>query len=125
MYGGDDHFSIVSKIVNAYREDKTLNIFNNGEATRDFIHILDVVKVYRTILDIRDTHILNVGRGIEMSVRELLLFLKDNGVDIKTESRARDELKKSTANISKLLNIMGKDEELIDIKESLLKEINS
>ncbi len=123
MYGGDDHFSIVSKIVNAYREDKTLNIFNNGEATRDFIHINDVVKVYKTILDRVNAPILNVGRGIEMSVKELLSFLKDNGINIKTKSKARNELKKSTANVSKLLTIMGSEEEFIKIKEFLLKEI--
>ncbi len=123
MYGGDDHFSIVSKIVNAYREDKTLNIFNNGEATRDFIHINDVVKVYKTILDRVNAPILNVGRGIEMSVKELLSFLKDNGINIKTKSKSRNELKKSTANVSKLLTIMGGEEEFIKIKEFLLKEI--
>ncbi len=123
MYGGDDHFSIVSKIVNAYRENKTLNIFNNGEATRDFIHICDVVKVYKTILDRVNAPILNVGRGIEMSVKELLSFLKDNGINIKTKSKARNELKKSTANVSKLLTIMGGEEEFIKIKEFLLKEI--
>jgi UDP-glucose 4-epimerase len=123
MYGGDDHFSIVSKIINAYRANETLKIFNNGTATRDFIHIYDVVKVYKTILNRINAPILNVGRGIEMSVAELLSFLKDNNIYIKTKSKLRNELKKSTANVSKLLNIMGDDMEFIQIKEFLLKEI--
>jgi len=123
MYGGDDHFSIVSKIVHAYRRDETLNIFNHGTATRDFIHIYDVIKVYSTILNRVNIPILNIGRGIEMSVSELLSFLKDNGIYIKTQSKSRNELKKSTANVSKLLNIMGDNMEFIQIKKFLLKEI--
>ena len=123
MYGGDDHFSIVSKIVNAYRDKETLNIFNNGTATRDFIHICDVVKIYKNILYRVNAPILNVGRGIEVSVRELISFLEDNNIYIKTKSKSRNELKKSTADVSKLLSIMG-EEEFIRIKEFLLNEIN-
>jgi UDP-glucose 4-epimerase len=123
MYGGDDHFSIVSKIVEAYKNNGTLKIFNNGSATRDFIHICDVVKIYEIILKYRvNASILNLGRGIGMSVKELLSFLKENNIEIKTKSKARNELKKSTADVSKLLNIMG-EEEFIKIKEFLLEKI--
>ena len=124
MYGGDDNFSIISKIVKAYREDTILNIFNNGSATRDFIHIDDVVKVYRVILNENiNAPILNVGRGIEQSVGELISFLESRGIYINTKNKLRDELKKSTADVSKLLNIMGGEEEFIKLKDYLLKEI--
>lgn len=39
MYGGDDKFSIISKILDAYINNKTLTVVNNGSAIRDFIHI--------------------------------------------------------------------------------------
>lgn len=123
MYGGDDHFSIVSKIVNAYRNDETLNIFNKGSATRDFIHICDVVEVYRTLLNDKiNANILNLGRGIEMSVANLIEFLQEHNITIKTKSKSRSELKKSTADVSKLLEIMG-EREFIQIKEFLLHKI--
>jgi len=123
MYGGDDHFSIVSKIKNAYLNDETLNIFNNGNATRDFIHICDVVEVYRTLLKYKvNASVLNLGRGIEMSVAQLLEFLEQNGIFVKTKSKARNELKTSTADISKLLDIMG-EREFIKIKDFLLEKI--
>jgi UDP-glucose 4-epimerase len=123
MYGGDDHFSIISKIKNAYLNGDTLNIFNNGNATRDFIHICDVVEVYRTLLDHKiNASILNLGRGIEMSVSELLIFLEKNNIFIKTNSKARNELKTSTADISTLLDIMG-EREFIKIKDFLLEKM--
>ncbi len=126
MYGGDDNFSIISKIIKAYREDSILNIFNNGSATRDFIHIDDVVKIYKVILNENiNAPILNVGRGIEHSVGELISFLESRGIYIKTKNKLRDELKKSTADISKLLNIMGGEEEFIKLQDYLLKEILS
>jgi UDP-glucose 4-epimerase len=123
MYGGDDQFSIISKIKNSYLNGETLNIFNNGNATRDFIHICDVVEVYRTLLAYKvNASILNLGRGIEISVAQLLEFLEKNGIFIKTNSRARNELKTSTADISKLLDIMG-EREFIMIKDFLLEKI--
>ncbi|SFV53031.1 UDP-glucose 4-epimerase [hydrothermal vent metagenome] len=123
MYGGDDHFSIISKIQDAYLNDKTLNIFNDGNATRDFIHICDVVEVYRTLLEHKiNASILNLGRGINMSVANLLEFLEENGIKVKTKSRARNELRTSTANISKLLKIIG-EREFIQIKDFLLEKI--
>ncbi len=126
MYGGDDHFSIISKIIEAYKNNRTLNIFNNGSATRDFIHIDDVVKVYKVILNENiNAPILNIGRGIECSVGELISFLESRGIYIKTRNKLRDELKRSTADISKLLNIMGEEEEFIKLKDYLLKEIEN
>ena len=120
MYGGDDYFSIISKIKNAHLNNTTLNIFNEGNATRDFIHIYDVVEIYRTLLNHKiNASILNLGRGIETSVANLLELLNENGIKIKTKSRARSELKKSTADISKLLNLMG-EREFMKIKDFLL-----
>ena len=123
MYGGDDYFSIVSKIVNAYKNKETLNIFNKGTATRDFIHIYDVVEVYRVLLEDKiNANILNLGRGIEMSVANLLEFLEKYNIHIKTKSKSRSELKKSTADVTKLLEIMG-EREFIQINDFLLQKI--
>jgi UDP-glucose 4-epimerase len=123
MYGGDDNFSIVSKIKNAHVNNTTINIFNEGNATRDFIHICDVVAIYRTLLEHKiNISVLNLGRGIETSVAHLLEFLNENGIDIKRKSRARNELKTSTADISKLLNVMG-EREFIKITDFLLEKI--
>ena len=45
MYGGEDKFSVISKIIKAYKNNEVLTIVNNGNAIRDFIHIDDVVEI--------------------------------------------------------------------------------
>ena len=51
LYGGRDNFSIVQKIVNCQINNKKLFLFNNGDGIRDFIHINDVSKIYKIILE--------------------------------------------------------------------------
>ncbi len=45
MYGGDDSFSVISKIINAVVNNTQLTLVNNGSGVRDFVHIDDVVEV--------------------------------------------------------------------------------
>ena len=48
MYGGHDQFSIISKIQNAIKYKKKIFLNNKGESVRDFIHINDVCKIYKS-----------------------------------------------------------------------------
>ena len=50
MYGGNDNFSVISKIINASLLKKTLHLVNNGTSVRDYIHINDVVNCYKLML---------------------------------------------------------------------------
>ena len=51
VFGGNDKFSIISKIIDTYkRKNNFLNLINRGEAVRDFIHINDVTFIYNLIL---------------------------------------------------------------------------
>jgi len=79
MYGGDDNFSIVSKIIDSYRGGDRLTIFNNGSAIRDFIHIDDVVYIYNRLLSLRNrAKVLNIGLGVGISVADILKFLEEH-----------------------------------------------
>ena len=51
MYGGNDQFSIISKLINAINNKKEIYLINNGSAVRDFIHISDVVNAYKILLE--------------------------------------------------------------------------
>lgn len=110
MYGGDDNFSIISKIIKAYKNNEELNIVNNGNAIRDFIHIEDkMVDIYSKILDKKDIKILNIGSGNGSSIKNILDFLNNHNIKIKTKNIQREELKISTADISKLKELLKKD----------------
>lgn len=123
MYGGDDNFSIISKIIKAYKNNEELNIINNGNAIRDFIHIEDVVDIYSKILDKKDIKILNIGSGNGSSIKNILDFLNNHNIKIKTKNIQREELKISTADISKLKELLKKDT-FFGVEDYLKKELN-
>ncbi|MGI6723473.1 MAG: NAD-dependent epimerase/dehydratase family protein [Arcobacteraceae bacterium] len=123
MYGGDDNFSIISKIIKAYKNNEELNIVNNGNAIRDFIHIEDVVDIYSKILDKKDIKILNIGSGNGSSIKNILDFLNNHNIKIKTKNIQREELKISTADISKLKELFNKDT-FFGVEDYLKKELN-
>jgi len=123
MYGGDDNFSVVSKIINAYKNTQELTIVNNGNAIRDFIHIDDVVSIYMKLLETKDVKILNIGTGSGSSIKGILDFLFHNGIKIKIKNIFRDELKTSTSDSRLLHEVIGQYD-FIDIEEYLKKDLN-
>lgn len=120
MYGGNDNFSIVSKIIKAYRDNEEITIVNNGNAIRDFIYIDDVVFIYIKLLKVKDIKVINVGTGNGSSIKNILDFLANNNIMIKTNNIYIDELKTSTADIQLLQSITKKDD-FIKIEEYLKK----
>lgn len=122
MFGGEDTFSIISKILTAYRENTPLTIVNNGNAIRDFIHIDTVVEVYQKLLTTIDIPIINIGSGKGTSIRNILDVLKNHGIFIQTQNLSREELKISTANNAIMVNLLGHATS-IDVEEYLLTQL--
>jgi len=123
MYGGDDRFSVVSKIINAYKNNQELTIVNNGNAIRDFIHIDDVVSVYMRLLELKDINILNIGTGSGSSIKGILDFLVNNGIKIETKNIFRDELKTSTSDARLLSEVTNKND-FMQMEKYLNRELN-
>lgn len=105
MYGGNDIFSIISKIIDSVQHKTTITLINQGSATRDFIHIDDVVNTYYLLLDISHTPIINIGTGQGKNVKEIVAYLTNKGHSIATKDINLVELKQSIANNDKLLSI--------------------
>jgi len=108
IYGGDDTFSVISKMINAVKNKEELTIVNNGNAIRDFIHIDDVVNIYSKLLSMKDIKIINIGTGEGVSIKTILDMLKNSGFELKTNNIERDELKISTADNSLLFDLVGR-----------------
>lgn len=123
MYGGDDKFSVISKIINAAKNSKELTIVNNGNAIRDFIHINDVVKIYTKLLHIKNLKIINIGTGTGSSIKNILLFLTHNNYHIKYKSIEKKELKISTADTKQLQEVLNNDT-FINLEDYLKKELS-
>lgn len=109
MYGGEDRFSIISKIINAVQSGQSLTVINNGNAIRDFIHIDDVVNVYEHLLQVRNLPRINIGSGNGTSIKNILTFLKNNRIEVKTDTQQRDELKISTADNTLMVKLLGRN----------------
>jgi UDP-glucose 4-epimerase len=109
MYGGNDRFSIISKVIAAARDGHALTLVNEGNAIRDFIHIDDVVSSYLALLETRDVPIVNVASGRGVSIRNLVDALALHGTHISTSSIRRDEIRVSTANVERLSRYVDPD----------------
>lgn len=103
MFGGDDSFSIVSKISNAIMMDCELEVSNDGAAVRDFIFIDDVVAAYRSIINSNFSGILNIGTGKGVSVREVIdIGERVFGKKLRIKRKTQPEISVSVASVKRL-----------------------
>ncbi|MGB4675711.1 MAG: NAD-dependent epimerase/dehydratase family protein [Aggregatilineales bacterium] len=68
------HAPVIPRFIRAAQTGASLVVFNNGEQTRDFVYIEDVVDALvaaATAPDV-DRHVINVGSGRETSINELV-----------------------------------------------------
>ncbi|MCW8895349.1 NAD(P)-dependent oxidoreductase [Sulfurimonas sp.] len=125
MYGGDDKFSVISKIKDSCLNKKTLNIINGGRAIRDYINIDDVVYIYKVLIYNRTKYptILNVASGNGKRVIDIINSLKSRGVVMDINNIQRDEIKASVADVTLLGEIVD-TEKLLDVKNFLFNKLS-
>lgn len=72
-YGGDDRFSIFSKLKRALQTNAPFTLNNDGRMQRDFIHVVDVASVVLNLsaTNIAHTH-LNIGTGVATKISTLV-----------------------------------------------------
>lgn len=79
MYGGNDTFSVLSKIENAVKAKKVFTLFNGGESRRDFVHVDDVAKIISQLMFKKTRNaIINIGTGKTVSIKEIVDYYKEN-----------------------------------------------
>lgn len=69
MYGRNENFSIIKKLDLARKNKLNLKIYNKGNSIRDFIHVDDVVDIYKNLLKINNffkVYDIGIGRGIKI-----------------------------------------------------------
>lgn len=107
LYGGNDSFSMIQKIINSVKTGSALTLFNHGSAKRDYIHIDDVAYIYSKILNAKNLPLINVGTGKGESIREILDSIQRENIHIKVNNLIRDELSVSIADTKLLFTILG------------------
>lgn len=124
MYGNEDNFSVISKIKKAYLNKENLNVINNGEAVRDYIHISDVVKIYKKLLTTNsvELNVLNIASGEGKNIKHILEQLRENNIQLHTNNIQKEEIKASIADTTKLNEIIDTSN-FIRVEDFLLKEL--
>ena len=122
MYGGNDHFSVISKLLTCCRNGTSFTVANHGSAIRDFINIDDVVDIYKQLFQIKNLPIVNLGTGEGVSIKNIIDFLKLHHVDLHVKSIIKEEIKMSTADNSLLLEQLT-IKNFVKVDEYILHEV--
>lgn len=65
--------NLISQIIWAKESGNTFDVYNNGEATRDFIHVSDVVEAYvKAMNSDLGCEILNIGTGKAYTINQIM-----------------------------------------------------
>jgi UDP-glucose 4-epimerase len=116
---------VVANFVNNIKENKKIIIHGNGEQTRDFIFVKDVVNAIISSLDKGNKDYFNIGTGKETSINDLVkLLVKITGYngDINTEKKRDGDIKRSVFSTKKA-GILLKWRSSIELKNGLINTI--
>jgi nucleoside-diphosphate-sugar epimerase len=72
MYGCGDNFSIISKIIKSYKTNHILNIANKGTSIRDFVHVGNVAKTYKSLQNSNFSGVIDVGIGQGYKISDII-----------------------------------------------------
>lgn len=102
-YGGDDRFSIFSKLKRALQTNTPFTLNNEGRMQRDFIHVADVASVVLnlTATNITHTH-LNIGTGIATKISTLVEMVAAQFPQLVVQRGLTQEAEYSRADITRL-----------------------
>jgi len=96
--------AVIPRFIKSAAEDSPLTIFDDGEQTRDFTFIADVVAANILAAESSASGVFNIGRGKSTTINELaglvIKFAGNNVKPIHQESREGD-IRDSLADISK------------------------
>jgi UDP-glucose 4-epimerase len=123
-YGG-----VISIFINRLLNNMPPIIHGDGEQTRDFVYIDDVVEANMLAMNSENGagEVFNIGTGGKISINQVAEILKhvinkEKLEDIHTEPRATD-IKHGYADISKARNFLGYEPQF-SIEEGLAKLVN-
>lgn len=97
---------VIGKFLQQHTDGMPLTITGNGEQTRDFIHVRDVVAANILAMEstkVQISEVINIGSGDSCSINRLAEIIGGDVVHV--ESRV--EPKNTLADISKAFNILG------------------
>tara|TARA_B110000858_G_scaffold172921_1_gene204351 strand:- start:1201 stop:2106 length:906 start_codon:yes stop_codon:yes gene_type:complete len=104
-----DYSAVIPKFIKQAKNGETLKLFNNGNQTRDFIYIDDVIEAYINIANSNANGIFNLGTGTETYIKDLANIIINIENKSLTENlpNIKGDAIRSCANISKIYSEIG------------------
>ncbi|OYR53906.1 UDP-glucose 4-epimerase [Halorubrum sp. Ea1] len=102
----------ISNFVSRCVKDDPPVIYGDGQQTRDFTYVADVVNANRTLLefDAADGHVLNIGSSNNISIQELAETVRDQlapELEIEYESAREADAEHTHASVEKASELIG------------------
>lgn len=113
---------VITKFLENIRDDNPLVIYGDGEQTRDFVSINDVVEAFDCATKLHKNGTYNIASGKSLSINELaqiMLEVFGKKLEIKHKEMKKDEIKYSVADVSLAKNKLG-----FVAKKSLKEELS-
>lgn len=118
VYGSEQslknpYTGILTVFFNQIQNNQTVNIYEQGKPTRDFVHVLDVVQANLLALNLEHTgaQTFNIGSGKKYFIREAAEMLanacKKTAQIVETDIYRAGDILACTANISKSKSLLG------------------
>ncbi len=99
---------VISIFVNRAKRGLPLIIYGDGEQTRDFVNVYDVVQLIKIVWEKGERGIYNCGTGKETSINELariIVELSGKNLKIEHDKPREEDIRRSYANISRAKSI--------------------
>ena len=108
----DPYSGVIYKFIKKVKNDESPLIEGDGKQTRDFIHVIDIVKAIELILKNENAigRIFNVGTGIQTTILELAeLIISISGKDLSTRfvEPRKGDIRDSYASIQLAKELLG------------------
>jgi UDP-glucose 4-epimerase len=125
IFGKNENFSIISKILNSKKNKKKIIINNLGESGRDFVYIDDIIKIYKFFLYKKNNSgIYDLGSGNVTRIKKLLKIIELEKELIIYSKKKIKEIPSIKANMSYLKKI-NLNHSFLSTSSFLKKEMRS
>jgi len=108
---GSEYAAVIPKFINLVLENKAIVIYGNGEQTRDFIFVKDVVNANILAAKTNVSGVFNVGSGKKTSIKDLaesIMQIKGKKIEIKYLKPRQGDILHSFADTSKIKKLNDK-----------------
>lgn len=101
---------VISRFLDAYKNDAKLNIFGDGDQSRDFIHVSDIAAANLLALESDFAGFLNIATGVQETILNLIKYIESVGnkpAQLQFEPRRIGDIQSSFAAIKRAHEHLG------------------